>query len=59
MGRLMDEVGREYKGVMVYASYLLGHIDGLGGSVEEVAPKVIEMLRSTVDPNVKTIFRPQ
>jgi hypothetical protein len=42
--RLTNEVCEEYKKVMVYASYLLGHIDGLDRTVEESAPKAIETL---------------
>jgi hypothetical protein len=42
--RLTNEVCEEYKKVMVYASYLLGHIDGLDRTVEEAAPRAIETI---------------
>jgi hypothetical protein len=46
VGRLTNEVGEEYKRVMMYASYLLGHIDGLNRAVEEAAPKAVEYLET-------------
>lgn len=42
--RVTREVAEEYKSVMVYASYLLGHVDGSGQIVEEVAPKAISAM---------------
>lgn len=44
--RLLNEVTREYRQVLVYASYLLGHLDGLEQSVEESAPKASELVKS-------------
>lgn len=39
--RVTREVAEEYQSVLVYASYLLGHIDGIEKTVEELAPRVI------------------
>jgi hypothetical protein len=44
VGRVVEEVSSEYKKVMVYASYLLGHADGLERKAEEIAPKAMEAL---------------
>ena len=38
--RVTLEVAEEYESVMVYASYLLGHIDGIEKAVEELSPQV-------------------
>jgi hypothetical protein len=37
--RATEEVGEEYKRVLVYASYLLGHVDGSDRAIQEAAPK--------------------
>lgn len=39
--RITREVVDEYKSVTVYASYLLGHIDGWDQTVQKAAPKAI------------------
>ena len=44
--RVSREVAEEYKSVMVYASYLLGHVDGMEANVEQVAPKAINTIES-------------
>lgn len=44
--RVTREVAEEYKSVMVYASYLLGHVDGMDRTVEEVVPKTISTIES-------------
>jgi hypothetical protein len=46
--RLSEEVSEEYKKVMVYASYLLGHIDGLDRAVDETAPRAMNALAQHV-----------
>jgi hypothetical protein len=46
VGRLTNEVSEEYETVMVYASYLLGHIDGLDRSVEEASSKALEAVET-------------
>jgi hypothetical protein len=45
--KLVDEVTGEYRRVLVYASYLLGHLDGLSESVEDSAPKANELVKHT------------
>lgn len=45
--RLIDDVTGEYRRTLVYASYLLGHLDGLGESVESSAPEADELVQST------------
>jgi hypothetical protein len=42
--RVTDEVSREYKKVMVYASYLLGQVDGLDRPLDDVALKALDAL---------------
>lgn len=42
--RVTREVAEQYKSVMVYASYLLGHVDGIRQTVEEVVPKAISTM---------------
>jgi hypothetical protein len=42
--RATDEASAEYKSVLVYWSYLLGHVDGLDRTLEEAAPKALETL---------------
>jgi hypothetical protein len=44
--RVTREVAEEYKSVMVYASYLLGHIDGLEKTVEGLAPRAISTIET-------------
>lgn len=44
VGRVTNEVTEEYRKIMVYASYLLGHVDGLNQAVEDAAPKAIGAL---------------
>ncbi len=44
--RVTREVVDEYKSVMLYASYLLGHADGSDQAVEEIAPKAIGTMES-------------
>jgi hypothetical protein len=45
--RVIEEVTQEYKRLLVYASYLVGHTDGLGGSVQDLAPKAIDLVEHT------------
>jgi hypothetical protein len=45
--KLVDQVTGEYRRALLYASYLLGHLDGLGESVEESAPKANALIKST------------
>lgn len=45
--RVTQEVTEGYKRVLVYASYLIGHVDGLEGTLEELAPKAIQVLERT------------
>jgi len=47
VGQLTNDVCDEYKRVMVYASYLLGHIDGLDLLVEEATPRTFEALETS------------
>jgi hypothetical protein len=42
--RITKEVVGIYKGVMVYAAYMMGHIDGIDGNVTASAPKAIDTL---------------
>ncbi len=42
--RVIREVAGIYKGVMVYAAYMLGHIDGTDGNVTVSAPKAMDAL---------------
>jgi hypothetical protein len=42
--RATNEVAEIYRRVMVYAAYMLGHIDGIGEDVSMLAPKVSEAL---------------
>ena len=44
VGRLTNEVSEEYKRVMVYASYMLGHIDGMEAAVADLAPKAMDAI---------------
>ncbi len=44
VGRVTRDVVEEYKSVLVYAAYLLGHIDGMEKTVEELAPKAISTI---------------
>jgi hypothetical protein len=44
VSRVTKEVAGIYKGVMVYAAYMLGHIDGIEGDVAASAPKAIDAL---------------
>ncbi|HLJ16345.1 MAG TPA: hypothetical protein VKV15_17735 [Bryobacteraceae bacterium] len=44
VGRVAGEVSSEYRRLMVYAAYLLGHVDGLDQAVGDIAPKAIEAL---------------
>jgi hypothetical protein len=46
VSRVTREVVDEYKSAMVYASYLLGHIDGSDQAVREVAPMAISTMES-------------
>jgi hypothetical protein len=46
VARVTREVAEQYKSVMVYAAYLLGHVDGVGGAVEEIAPRAINRIDS-------------
>jgi hypothetical protein len=52
--RVCQEVSEEYRRVMVHASYLIGHIDGLRGSAQDLAPKAIELIERT--PYFKPLF---
>lgn len=40
--RVLHEVTHEYKRLLVYGSYLIGHIDGLGGGIQELGPQAYE-----------------
>ncbi len=42
--RVTREVAGIYKGVMVYAAYMRGHIDGIDGNVTASAPKAMDAL---------------
>jgi hypothetical protein len=42
--RVTQEVSGVYKKVFVYASYLIGHIDGLDSAVDECAPKAMDAI---------------
>lgn len=42
--RVTNEVTEEYRKIMVYASYLLGHVDGVNQTVEDAALKAIDAL---------------
>jgi hypothetical protein len=44
----------EYGSLMVYAAYLLGHVDGTEGTVEEVAPKAVTSIEG--HPYFKPFF---
>jgi len=44
LARVVQEVVEEYKKTLVYASYMLGHIDGLGLSLDVNAPKAMSAL---------------
>jgi hypothetical protein len=46
LARVTQEVVQEYKKVMVYASYLLGHVDGMEWALDEVAPKAMSTIES-------------
>jgi len=46
VSRITREVVDEYKSAMVYASYLLGHLDGWDQTVQEAAPKAISTMES-------------
>jgi len=52
--RLVQQVTGQYHRVMISASYLLGHLDGLEKSVEECAPKATEHIDGT--PYFKPYF---
>jgi hypothetical protein len=39
VNRIVQEVTTEYKRPLIHASYLLGHVDGLGGTIQALAPK--------------------
>jgi hypothetical protein len=45
--RVTREVAEDYRCVLVYASYLLGHLDGLGCAIEESAPKAFNLVEHT------------
>ena len=44
VSRMTNEVAEEYKRVMVYASYMLGHIDGMEGAVGDLVPKALDVM---------------
>jgi hypothetical protein len=44
IGRVAGEVSSEYRRLMVYTAYLLGHVDGLQQLVDDIAPKAMEAL---------------
>jgi hypothetical protein len=44
--RVSEEVVQQYRRLMVYASYLLGHVDGLELAVENAAPQAVAALES-------------
>ena len=44
IGRVTHEVAEEYQSVLVYASYLLGHIDGIEKTVEELAARAMSAM---------------
>jgi len=46
VARVAREVVDEYKSVMLYASYLLGHADGSGLAVGEVAPRAMSTMEA-------------
>jgi hypothetical protein len=46
VGRVANEVAEVYKRVLVYASYLFGHLDGLDASVADKAPKALQEVAS-------------
>ena len=48
------EVSEIYKRVMVYAAYMLGHIDGIEGEVEALVPKAMDALER--QPYFKPFF---
>ncbi len=52
LNKLVPQIVAEYGGVLKYAAYLLGHLDGLGLSISKDAPKAHELV------NRKTYFTP-
>jgi hypothetical protein len=42
--RVTEEVSEEYRRVMIYAAYLIGHLDGRGWTPDEHAPKAMEAI---------------
>jgi hypothetical protein len=47
VSRVAREVTEGYKRLLVYASYLLGHLAGLEGALEELAPKAVQLVERT------------
>jgi len=45
--RVTREVVEDYRRVLVYASYLMGHLDGLGCTIEESAPRAFNLVERT------------
>jgi hypothetical protein len=54
VSRVTNEVAAIYRRVMVYAAYLLGHIDGIDGDVAALVPKAMETLER--EPYFKPFF---
>jgi hypothetical protein len=54
VSRVTKEVAEIYKRVMVYAAYMLGHIDGTEGDVAVLAPKALDALER--QPYFKPFF---
>jgi len=52
--RVTKEVAEIYKRVMVYAAYMLGHIDGIEGNVATVVPKALDAMERR--PYFKAFF---
>jgi hypothetical protein len=42
--RVVQEVSEEYRRLMVYAAYLIGHVEGLEGNLDEMAPKAVDAM---------------
>jgi hypothetical protein len=45
VGKLLDYIRGQYGNAMKYASYLLGHLDGLGQQLDESAPKAADIIK--------------
>jgi hypothetical protein len=54
VGRVSNEVSGIYKGVLVYAAYMLGHIDGISGNLSVLVPKALDALER--QPYFKPFF---